>query len=401
MNKKIKELNEQNMKLRSQMSAIMDKAKAEKRVLTDEEKVEMEQYRSQYEMNEMEISDLNQMDIAQRNAQPQEVDVNVQLRSFLKNAKPGDKFEFAAKRSSMATTDTTPYVQGVTVQDIISTERPDGDIFAAAGISIITNVTGNKIQWPFMGGVEAVFANELAQTTERKIDLDKQSPVQQRLTVRVRVSQQSIENSNFDLQSLFTSAVERSIREKINWAAVSTTKATSTFFGGFAQTTETGTYGASGYKAGKQAGTYTALDKTVFLDAIKKLASRNIPLKNAVFVLGSEDYWDAKVTPVDAGSGIMLLGNDGRILGIPVIENNAINKATEKGAASGHNIGLGCFGAMPVMQHGSIRLSVDGSSAFAADTDEVIITINADFSMTVLKSMADAFVVMSKSSAAG
>lgn len=402
MNKKIKELNEQNMKLRSQMSAIMDKAKAEKRVLTDEEKVEMEQYRSQYEMNEMEISDLNQMDIAQRNAQPQEQDVNVQLRSFLKNAKAGDKFEFApTQRAAMATTDTTPYVQGVSVQDIISTERPDGDIFAAAGINIITNVTGNKIQWPFMGGVEAVFANELAKTTERKIDLDEQSPVQQRLTVRVRVSQQSIENSNFDLQALFTSAVERSIREKINWAAVSTTKATTTFFGGFAQATETGTYGNSGYKAGKQAGTYATLDKTVFLDAIKKLASRNIPLKNAVFVLGSEDYWDAKVTPVDAGSGIMLLGNDGRILGIPVIENNAINKATEKGAASGHNIGLGCFGAMPVMQHGSIRLSVDGSSALAADTDEVIITINADFSMTILKSMADAFVVMSKSSAAG
>lgn len=324
-----------------------------------------------------------------------EKDCNEALRTFLREAKPGSKFEFHA-REAMATTDTTPYVQGVTVKDIIKTDRPDADILAAAGVPMTTNVTGNKIQWAFAGGVEAVFANELAQTTERKVNLDAQSPIQQRLTVRVRVSQQTLENSNFDLQALFTQFVSDSIREKINWAAASTTKATDTFYGGFAQNAETGTYGQANYTPGKQTGTYTALGKQVFVDAIKKLAIRNIRLDHAVFVLGSEDYWDAKVTPVDPGSGIMLLGNDGRILGVKVIENNAINRSTQKGAISGHNIGLGNFAGLPVMQHGTIRLSVDGSSALAADTDEVIITINADFSMTVLKDMADAFVVMSK-----
>lgn len=332
---------------------------------------------------------------AAEKAMKREKDCNEALRNFLREAKPGSKFEFHA-REAMATTDTTPYVQGVTVKDIIKTDRPDADILAAAGVPMTTNVTGNKIQWAFAGGVEAVFANELAQTTERKVNLDKQSPVQQRLTVRVRVSQQTLENSNFDLQALFTQFVSDSIREKINWAAASTTKATNTFYGGFAQSAESGTYGQANYTPGKQTGTYTALGKQVFVDAIKKLAIRNIKLDHAVFVLGSEDYWDAKVTPVDPGSGIMLLGNDGRILGVKVIENNAINRSTQKGAISGHNIGLGNFAGLPVMQHGTIRLSVDGSSALAADTDEVIITINADFSMTVLKDMADAFVVMSK-----
>jgi hypothetical protein len=51
------------------------------------------------------------------------------------------------------------------------------------------------------------------------------------------------------------------------------------------------------------------------------------------------------------------------------------------------------------MQHGDIRLSIDGASAMAADTDEVIITINADFSMTVLEALKDGFVVMSKTQA--
>ena len=79
-----------------------------------------------------------------------------------------------------------------------------------------------------------------------------------------------------------------------------------------------------------------------------------------------------------------------------VIANNAINRATQKGALEGHNIGLGNFKYLPTMQHGNIRLSIDATSALAADTDEVIVTINADFSMTVLKDGADGFVVYSK-----
>lgn len=367
--------------------------------LTEAEKAQHTALLREWDANKREITLLNQEREAAASAPKK--DVNTQLREFLREAKPGSKFAFAAKRESIGTSDTTPFVQGVTVVDLIKTDRPDADIFVAAGVPMTTGVRGNKIQWAYAGGVEAVFANELAQTTERKVDLSAQTPVQQRLTVRVRVSNQALENSDFDLQGLFTQFVADAIRQKVNWAAASTTKATAVFYGGFAQDTESGTYGNSNYKPGKQAGTYTTLDKNVFVNAIKKLAVRNIPLNHAVFVLGSEDFWDAKVTPMDAGSGIMLMSSDNRILGIKCIENNAINRSTEKGAVSGHNIGLGNFAGLPVMQHGNIRLSVDGASAQAADTDEVIITINADFSMTVLKSLADGFVLMSKSGELG
>jgi HK97 family phage major capsid protein len=367
------------------------------RELTAAELAEEAQLKREFAKNQREIAMLNQEEQTRQNEANVQRDENAELREFVKNAKPGSKFEFAFnKRDAMSTTVPTPHVQGVTVKDIIKTDRPDADIFAAAGVGITTGVTGNKIQWAYAGGVEAVFANELAQTTERTVDISSQTPVQQRLTVRVRVSQQSLENASFDLRGLFVQAVSDAIRQKVNWAAVSTTKATSVFYGGFAQDTEKGTFGSSGYTPGKQVGTYTTLSKEVFAEMIGKLAARNIKLDKAVFVLGAEDYWKAKVTPMDEGSGIMLLGNDGRILGIPVVANNAINRATEKGAVAGHNIGLGDFSALPVMQHGNIRLSIDGVSAFAADTDEVIITINADFSMTVLKGLADAFVVYSK-----
>lgn len=394
MKKKIEELQVRNREINDRMAELDHNASAEERELTAKEQAEWSALKREAEKNDRELKNLfNEAKSADFREQK---DVNAELREFLKGARPGSKFSFAAKREAISTADTSAYVQGVTVVDLIKTDRPDADILVAAGVPMTTGVTGNKIQWAYAGGVEAAFANELAQTTERKVDLSAQTPVQQRLTVRVRVSNQALENSDFDLQGLFTQFVADSIREKINWAAASTTKATATFYGGFAQNAESGTYGAAGYTPGKQTGTYTALGKQVFVDAIKKLASRNIKLDHAVFVLGSEDYWDAKVTPIDEGSGIMLLGNDNRILGIKVIENNAINRSTQKGAVAGHNIGLGNFAGLPVMQHGQIRLSIDGSSAVAADTDEVIITINADFSMTVLNSLADGFVVMSK-----
>lgn len=373
------------------------------RELSDDEKKEQQKLNVEFNQLNREISLGIQEREAERVAAPAVINVNAELHSFLRECPKGKTFSIPMTRESMSYAaqsggyaGTGNYVQGITVVDLIDTERKDGDILLTAGVPMTTGVEGNKIQWAFAGGVEAVFANELAKTTERTISLDKQSPIQQRLTLRVRISQQAIENSDFDLQGYIVRHVSDAIRQKINWAAASTTKATATFFGGFAQDAESGTYGQEGYVPGKQTGTYSTFGKDTAAAMISKLAERNLPLDNVVFVMGAADYWAMKVTPMDQGSGIMLIGNDNRLLGIPVVVNNAINRSTQKGAVSGHNIGLGNFAFLPTMQHGNIRLSVDAGSAVAADTDEIITTINADFSMTVLKDGADAFVLYSK-----
>lgn len=377
----------------------------QKRELNDEENELKTKLLAEYEDNKREIEiGIQEKKAAAVSVAPKK-DVNTELREFFREAKPGSKFIVPVSRESISYKSqgvgeypgTEAYVQGITVVDLIPTDRPDGDILATAGVPMTTGVVGNKIQWAFAGGVEAVFANELAATTERTIDLDKQVPVQQRLTVRVRISNQALENSNFDLQSYIVRVVADSIRQKINWAVASTTKATETFYGPFAQATEEGTYGADGYVPGKQVGTYTTFTKETAAEMIGKLASHNLPTDNVAFVMGAADFWQLKVTPFDAGSGIMLIGNDNRLLGIPVVVNNAINRATQNGAISGHAVGLGNFKYLPVMQHGNIRLSIDATSAVASNTDEVYTTINADFSCTILKDGADAFVLYSKS----
>ena len=396
--------------LKSRQREILDtlagyKETIQKRELNDEEKTSKVNLLEEYETNKREIEfGLQMKKDASLTVAPKK-DVNTELREFFREAKPGSKFVIPMTRESISYASqgvgnypgTEGFVQGITVVDLIPTDRPDGDILATAGVPMTTGVTGNKIQWAFAGGVEAVFANELAATTERTIDLDKQVPVQQRLTVRVRISNQALENSNFDLQSYIVRVVADSIRQKINWAVASTTKATAIFFGPFAQDAESGTYGTDGYVPGKQVGTYTNFTKETAAEMIGKLAAHNLATDNVAFVMGAADFWKLKVTPFDQGSGIMLIGNDNRLLGIPVVVNNAINRATQKGAISGHAVGLGNFKYLPVMQHGNIRLSIDATSAVASNTDEVYTTINADFSMTILKDGADAFVLYSKS----
>ena len=380
-------------------------AALQERELNDEEKASRASLLAEYESNKREIGmGIQEKQLAAVTIAPKK-DVNTELREFLREAKVGSKFVIPMSRESISYNSqgvgnypgTDGYVQGITVVDLIPTDRPDGDILLTAGVPMTTGVVGNKIQWAFAGGVEAVFANELAATTERVIDLDKQSPIQQRLTVRVRISNEALVNSDYDLQSYIVRAVADSIREKVNWALASTTKATENFFGPFAQNAESGTYGQAGYTPGKQVGTYSEFTKETAAEMIGKLAKHNLKTTNCVFVMGSEEFWKLKVTPFDQGSGIMLIGNDNRLLGIPVVENNAINRATQKGAISGHAIGLGNFAYVPVMQHGNIRLSIDAVSAVASNTDEVYVTINAYFSMTILKDGADAFVLYSKS----
>lgn len=376
----------------------------QKRELNDDEKAQQGRLNVEFETNKREIAlAIQEKQVAAVTVAPKK-SVNTELREFFREARPGSKFVIPMSRESISYASqgvgnypgTDGYVQGITVVDLIPTDRPDGDILAAAGVPMTTGVTGNKIQWAFAGGVEAVFANELAATTERVIDLDKQTPIQQRLTVRVRISNQALENSDFDLQGYIVRVVSDSIRKKINFALASTTKATETFYGPFAQDAESGSYGADGYTAGKQTGTYTTFTYETATEMMGKLAAHNLDTDNVVFVIGGEDFWTLKSTPKDAGSGIMVIGDDDRLLGKPVLINNAINRSTETGAISGHNIGLGNFKYVPVMQHGNIRLSIDATSAVASNTDEVYITINADFSMTILKDGADAFVVYSK-----
>ena len=206
MKKTIDELMSRQREINENLGALDSALQA--RELNDDEKATRAKLMSEYESNKREIAlGIQEKQVAAVTVAPKK-NVNTELREFLRDAKPGRTFSIPVSRESISYGSqgeghypgTGDYVQGITVIDLINTERPDNDILLTAGVPMTTGVTGNKIQWAFAGGVEAVFANELAATTERVIDLDKQNPIQNRLTVRVRISNQALENTEFDLQ---------------------------------------------------------------------------------------------------------------------------------------------------------------------------------------------------------
>ncbi|MCQ6444298.1 hypothetical protein NPN20_23930, partial [Vibrio parahaemolyticus] len=78
--------------------------------------------------------------------------------------------------------------------------------------------------------------------------------------------------------------------KKLTVAACSTTKAASSFYGGFAET-------------GKQTGTYTDFTYKTAGEMIGKLSAKGIPVdRTTAFVMGGDLFWELKTTPRDNGS---------------------------------------------------------------------------------------------------
>lgn len=379
---KIKDLEKRRGELEAKIEGIRSAITNENRAMTAEE-------RSMVERTELELRGITR-EIADEVAQEQlrrmpapAVDANVQFRSFLKSAQPGVNYNMELRGITLAGGGNA--VQGISVQDIVDTDRNEPDLFGVLGISIPTGISGNAIQWPYCGGVTVKIQNELTESTEVTPDLDKQTAVPVRLTTCVKISNQTIENSSADLLGFVKTAIRKALMKKLTFAACSTTKAASSFYGGFAET-------------GKQTGTYTDFTYKTAGEMIGKLSKKGIPVDGTTaFVMGGDLFWELKTTPRDNGSGLMVIDENNRLLGLPVVACNDINRSEEGGVAGTGNVGLANFGYLPVVNHGNIRMSVDNSSATAANIDATIITINADFSMTVMKEFQDAFVLYSKS----
>lgn len=311
-------------------------------------------------------------------------ELNNQFREFLREKKFGSKFELT--REAIAGTKTTDvaYSQRKRIAGVLDNSFSDRVIYDKAGCPISNNATSLS-DWIYLNNPTCSIEGELVGLGDaQKLEEAKKSEITRRLAVKIVISNQALEDNGLDLIAIATQKINAAFAELINFAATSTSKANTYFYGGFAhESKQTGTYTAGGFTYAKA------------MEMVGKVAKKNYFPEYGVFVMGPEDYYALKATPRDAGSGLMVIDEDGRLGGFPVFSTNAINRETPSGAAEGHNIGFGCFNFLPCIQHGNVRLTIDRDSAAAGDVDGVIIIVNADWSMTDL--YPDAFVVYSQS----
>lgn len=353
------------------MNAIADKVAAEKREMTPEENVEYQKLQSDFHKVGREIA-MNVDLVNMKNAMPKvEKSDNQLMREALREAKREGKAEFALKREITTATIDEGGLIPLTIKDILPPLEM-GLIFDKIGVPLQTGVTGN-LQWPVMGGGEAEILGETEELSDSTVDFSKINAVKTRMGVSFTVTNQAINDSDVDLVALIQQEARQRIRRVLNRVMFSHQDFTGDFHGPFAGAMAQGTFAGA-------VPTYKEL-----LEMKGKVAETGVEMDGFCYVMSETLKAALEATPIDAGSGRMVIEN-GRIAGYPVFTTAYINYGSDKRKADVEYVAAGVYTYLAVNQYGELRMVVDPYTK--AKKDEVVITLNSDWSMTTLRKEA-------------
>ena len=360
------------------MNAITDKADAEGRSLSAEESIQYQKLQNDFNKVSREIT--ANFDMVNVMKQTPEVKMNQEamLREAMSAAMTkGCKSEFAVmQREWSAGMELADITSGgmipLTIKDILPPLEM-GLIFDKVGIPVETGVIGD-INWPVMGSVEATIKGEKEELTDTGIDLSKISPKKERVGITIPVTYQAINGTSSNLLGIVQNQARMGFRRLLNRVTFSHQNFTANFHGPFAGAKSVGTFKGA-------VPTYAEL-----LAMKGKVASTGVEMVGFCFVMSENMKAVLEATPIDAGSGRMIIEN-GTINGYPVFCTEYINYGSNSQKVENvEYIAAGCFGYLPVNQYGDLRVVVDPYTR--AKEDIVQVTINADWSMTTLRSEA-------------
>lgn len=357
------------------MNEIADKAQAEKRELSAEENVEYQKLQADFAKLGREIA-MNVDVVNYMNAKPNvQKSKNALLREAFQGAMGSQQKEFVVKREWVDGVEVADITAGgmvpLTIKDILPPLEM-GLIWDKVGIAVETGVVGD-ISWPMMGSVEASILGEKETLTDTGVDLSNIKPKKERVGITIPITYQAINDTNSNLLGIIQTQARMGITRLLNRVVFSHQKFTSSFHGPFAGASASGTF------AGKVP-TYAEL-----LAMKGKVAATGVEMSGFCFVMSESMKAILEATPIDAGSGRMIIEN-GTIKGYPVFTTEYINYGSDKSKANVEYIAAGCFGYLAANQYGDLRIVVNPYSR--AKDDIVEVTINGDWSLTTLRSEA-------------
>lgn len=360
------------------MNEISDKVQAENRPMSEAEKREYDTLQSDFAKLGRELSLNADMVSSLKNSSSEVKTQEALLREVLAEAtKKGGKSEYVlAAREWTAGIDTSKLSEGgmipLTIKDILP-PLEKGLIHDKVGIPIETGVVGD-IQWPVLGAVEATVKGEKEALTDTGIDMSKVVAKRVRVGITIPVSGSAITSTSTNLLGLIQSQAGKGIVRLLNRVIFSHQNFTSDFHGPFA-----------GAKVQKTfAGTLPTYKELLSLKG--EVFAEGVEPVGFCFVMSENMKSQLEGTPIDEGSGRMIVENNA-IAGYPVFTTEYINYGSNKEKAEGvEYVGAGCWGYLPVNQYDEPRVIVDPYSR--AKEDIVQITINADWSITTLRTQA-------------
>lgn len=216
MNKKFKQLTERNMQIRSEMTAIADKAKAEKRAFTAEENKKYEELRSEWNSNTMEIQDIVSTE-KYRSAHGSEKSTLLQLLRNARNVE-GRTISVPACSGELR----SAISAGSNGSDVIETEFVGlleplyaKSVLAQLGVRFYPGLPQGNIHVPIMGKGTVGWATEMGNASDGAQSTSSVELSPKRLTAYVDISKQLLNQDTIGVEEAIRRDIVKAVADKL------------------------------------------------------------------------------------------------------------------------------------------------------------------------------------------
>lgn len=381
---KLKELIAQRREKCNRMSQIATTAAAENggkgREFTPEEKDELEVLSREVDNMNIQIK-ATQVDLPEVKTLQREIEIENKIREAVTG---GQKLSMPLLREVVQNLETVQdSLVPLTINDVVP-PLEKGMIYDMVGIRIQTGLAGDYV-WPLLGSIEAEVAGESVALSDQKLDFTNIKPKPRRVGLSLTVSVQTVTQTRGVILDLIRQQLPLAVSRTLNRMLFSHEKFTGELYGPFK--------GAEGTAFAGAVPTYKEL-----LEMKGQVMGAGITGGTFCYVMSEAMKATLEATPRDAGSGLMICEND-RIAGYPVFCTEYINygAATQVGGVDKYHgkdaskateeyIGAGVWLYQVLGQFGDFRFTVDPYTK--AKSDEVVFTLNSDWSSTTLRKEA-------------
>ena len=348
--------------------------KAANRELNDEEKMKVLNLTREIEMCEREMRGIN-LDVTNQeaNASREKANIAKSFRSLLSEAaKTGQKREILlfSTDSNVKGNVTASGAIELSIKEMIPTLHEG--LGLPQGLGIVTGVEGNEL-WPVsVNDVEMEEPGEVEALNDQILEFEKITPTQNRVGLKVPVSNMAIDNAAFDLMAFVQRKFEIALRvylakkiySQANWA-----KNKGPFSGMTAKTIE---LGANAYEN--------------ILTAVAEFSDKGFYEGNVCISMDRVTEAKLKATPKIAGAAGGFVIENGLCAGYPYtvshFVNRTLNSAGKLVPTADRFIEIGYWEFFALQQHGQVRLVIDPITL--ADKNVTRVILNTAWSMTDL-----------------
>jgi len=348
--------------------------KAANRELNEEEKMQVINLTREIEMCEREMKGIN-LDATnqQANASRETANKKAAFRELVSEAaRTGQKREVLLfpTDSNVKGNVTASGAIELTIHEMIPTLHEG--LGLPQGLGIVTGVEGNEL-WPVsINDVEMEEPGEVEALNDQILEFEKITPTQNRVGLKVPVSNMAIDNAAFDLMAFVQTKFEIALREYLakkiysqaNWA-----KNKGPFSGMTPQNIE---LGANAYKN--------------ILAAVAAFSDKGFYEGNVCISMDRVTEAELKATPKIAGAAGGFVIENGLCAGYPYtvshFVNRTLNSAGKLVPTADRFIEIGYWEFFALQQHGQVRMVVDPITL--ADRNVTRVILNTAWSMTDL-----------------